>query len=243
MIPDTPSLLLPLASLRVGQPRTLGDADAPNPMHRLWTTAQFKEPVAVPVWLSALQLAGDEQADLRNHGGPDQALCVYPGAHYPYWQARLAQPLPPGSFGENLTLAEHWSEQEVCIGDVFAFGEAVVQVSQPRSPCWKIARRWQVPLLSKWMQESGFTGWYMRVLTPGLVGPTDTLELLERPSPEWPVARANAAKYHQRHDRELVAALAACPALGERWRAKMQGRLSGALPPDDDANRLEGPNV
>ncbi|WP_310392690.1 MOSC domain-containing protein [Hymenobacter sp.] len=243
MIPSATSLALALTSVRAGRPRSYGEAGAPDPMHRPWTTALQKEPLTNRVWLSAFNLAGDEQADQRNHGGPDQALCVYPGIHYAQWSARLGQRLGAGSFGENLTLAGSPTEADVCIGDVFRFGEATVQVSQPRSPCWKIARRWQSPLLPQWLQDSGFTGWYMRVLTPGHAGPTDHLELTARPHPEWPVLRANAAKYNQRHDQALVAALAACPALGQRWRDKLQNRLSGRLPLNDDANRLQGPNV
>ncbi|GAA4348639.1 MOSC domain-containing protein [Hymenobacter saemangeumensis] len=238
-----PLLSLPLTALQVGQPRALGEAGAANPMHRAWTTALFKEPVNTPLWLGDLNLSGDEQADQRNHGGPDQALCVYPGSHYAHWSRRLGQAMGPGSFGENLTLAGPWAEKDVCIGDIFLFGEATVQISQPRSPCWKIARRWQAPLLSQWLQESGYTGWYMRVLTPGQVSADDMLHLLARPHPEWPVTRANAAKYEQRHDRALVAELAACPALGQHWRRKLQGRLSGELPQNDDANRLQGPNA
>jgi MOSC domain-containing protein YiiM len=239
----TPALSLPLVSVCVGRPHVLGQAGAPDPMQRPWTTAIHKEPLVQPVWLSKLNLNGDEQADQRNHGGPDQALCVYPGTHYAYWSRWLGRPMPPGSFGENLTLAGGYTEQQVCLGDVFQLGEATVQVSQPRSPCWKLARRWQAPLLSKWMQDTGFTGWYMRVLTPGYVAPTDCLELLARPYPQWPLTRVNSAKYEYRHDQALVAELAACPALGQHWRNKMQGRLSGALPLNDDANRLQGPNV
>jgi MOSC domain-containing protein YiiM len=242
-MPSRHSLSLPVASLQVGRPVVLGEPGAAAPMQRAWTTALPKQAVAEPLWLSALNLQGDEQADQRNHGGPDQALCVYPGTHYPYWNKRLAQTLGPGSFGENLTLGGHWTEADVCLGDVFAFGEARVQVSQPRSPCWKIARRWQTPQLSLWLQESGFTGWYMRVLQPGYVAPSDALELMERPYPEWTITRVNSAKYQQRHDQELVAELAACPALGQHWLRKMQGRLSGALPLNDDANRLQGPNA
>ena len=238
-----PALSLPLASVRVGRPRTFGEAGAPSPMQRLWTTALHKEPLTERVWLSALNLAGDEQADQRSHGGPDQALCVYPGVHYDYWSTRIGHLLGAGSFGENLTLAGSYTEEDVCLGDVFHLGEATVQVSQPRSPCWKIARRWQVPLLSQWVQDTGFTGWYMRVLVPGHAGPADHLKLLARPHPEWPLPRVNAAKYGQRHDRELVAELAACPALGQQWQLKLQNRLSGQLPLYDDATRLQGPNV
>lgn len=242
MSESLPPLTLPLQSLRVGRPQTLGTAEAAEPLARAWTSAIHKHALTEPVWLAPLNLAGDEQADLRNHGGPDQALCAYPGVHYAYWSARLGRELGPGSFGENLTLAGPWTEADVCLGDVYQFGEALVQISQPRSPCWKIARRWQEPLFSQWLQETGFTGWYMRVLQPGRVAPTDVLVLQQRPHPDWPLTRVNAAKYEQRHDLQLVAGLLACPELGEQWRRKLQGRLSGALPLNDDANRLVGPN-
>ena len=243
MTEPTSSLTLPLVSLRVGRPQQLGAAEATEPLARAWTSAIHKSEVTAPVWLTALNLDGDEQADLRNHGGPDQALCAYPATHYAYWTARLGRELGPGSFGENLSIGGIFTEADVCLGDVFALGEALVQISQPRSPCWKIARRWQEPLFSQWLQETGFTGWYLRVLQPGRVAPTDSLVLQTRPHPEWPLTRVNAAKYEQRHDLALVAELAACPALGESWRRKMQGRLSGALPLNDEANRLLGPNA
>lgn len=236
-------LSLPVVSLRVGRPQPLGSAEATTPLARAWSSAIHKHEVAAPVELTALNLEGDEQADQRNHGGPDQALCAYPAAHYAYWTGRLGRELGPGSFGENLTLGGGCTEADVCLGDIFALGEALVQISQPRSPCWKIARRWQEPLFSQWLQETGFTGWYLRVLRPGRVAPTDALVLQSRPHPEWPLTRVNAAKYAQRHDQALVAELAACPALGEAWRRKMQGRLSGVLPLNDDANRLLGPNA
>ncbi len=236
-----PALHLPLASIRVGRPQTFTPLETPAALFQPWSSAISKAEISGPVWLSELNLTGDRQADQQNHGGPDQALCVYPGVHYAEWSARLGRELGPGSFGENLTLAGSATEADVCLGDVFALGEAVVQVSQPRSPCFKLGRRWETPLLPRWLQDSGFTGWYMRVLEPGLVAPGAALTLLRRPFPEWPLTRVNSAKYGQRHDRELVAALAACPALGRQWQRKMQGRLSGALPLDDDANRLLGP--
>ncbi|MCC2547634.1 MOSC domain-containing protein [Hymenobacter sp. BT175] len=236
-----PVLHLPLASIRVGQPRTFTFPETEHTPARPWSSAIQKAAINKPVWLSELNLAGDLQADQQNHGGPDQALCVYPGAHYAGWSARLGQELTSGSFGENLTLAGSASEADVCLGDVFALGGAVVQISQPRSPCYKLGRRWQTPLLPRWLQDSGFTGWYMRVLEPGLVAPGDQLLLLRRPCPEWPLPRVNSAKYAQRHDRKLVEALAACPVLGRQWQRKLQGRLSGTMPLDDDANRLLGP--
>ncbi|TGE25887.1 MOSC domain-containing protein [Hymenobacter aquaticus] len=235
------SLSLPLASVRVGQPETFIGAGPDSASARPWTSAIHKAEINGPAWLDGLNLAGDAQADLKNHGGPDQALCVYSGAHYPAWTEQLGYPLRPGSFGENLTLAGDFTEQDVCLGDIFQLGEAVVQISQPRSPCYKLGLRWNVPLLPKWLQDSGRTGWYLRVLQPGLVVPTDALRLLERPYPQWPITRVNSVKYELREDLALARELLECPALGGQWRRKMQGRVAGTLPLYDDANRLEGP--
>ncbi|UOQ54829.1 MOSC domain-containing protein [Hymenobacter cellulosivorans] len=235
------ALSLPLASVRVGQPQSFGPTDS-EPAARPWTSAIHKAEITGPVWLDGLNLSGDLQADQKNHGGPDQALCVYPGAHYPYWSQQLGHPMLPGSFGENLTLAGPTTEHDVCLGDIFRLGEAVVQISQPRSPCYKLGLRWHTPLLPKWLQDSGRTGWYMRVLEPGHVAPTDVLELLERPYPAWPLTLVNSVKYEQRENLTLAAELLACPALGEQWRRKMQGRVAGTAPLYDDASRLQGPS-
>ncbi|MCB2409756.1 MOSC domain-containing protein [Hymenobacter lucidus] len=232
---SAPALSLPLASVRIGQP------EAAEALGRAWVSAIRKVEITGPVWLDALNLAGDLQADQKNHGGPDQALCVYSGGHYAYWSQQLSQPMLPGSFGENLTLAGDYTEHDVCLGDIFRLGGAIVQISQPRSPCYKLGLRWQTPLLPKYLQDSGRTGWYMRVLQPGLVAPTDALVLQERPYPEWPITLVNSVKYERREEVELVAALVACPALGQQWQRKLRSRLAGSAPLYDDANRLEGP--
>ena len=114
-------------------------------------------------------IEGDGQADLVNHGGVDKAICVYPLAHYPHWQEMIGRELSPAAFGENFTV-DGLTEADVCIGDTWRVGEDVlVQVSQPRQPCWKLARRWQRKTLALEVQESGKTGWYFRVLEEGTV--------------------------------------------------------------------------
>lgn len=94
-------------------------------------------------------------------------MCVYPADHYPYWREALNLPvLPFGAFGENLTV-EGLIEAMVCIGDIWTVGGATLQVSQPRQPCWKLARRWQVKTLALQVQQTGWTGCYFRVLGEG----------------------------------------------------------------------------
>src|SRR5688572_910438 len=122
-------------------PRTHGRAGADDPMDKEWTTGFYKEPVAGAVWLGATNLVGDGQADLVNHGGRDKAVNVYPADHFWNWETELGIPnLSGGAFGENFTTVRAL-ETDVCIGDVYEIGGAVVQISQPRQPCWKLARR------------------------------------------------------------------------------------------------------
>ena len=187
-------------------------------MDRPWVTSFFKDPVDGPVWLGLTNLAGDGQADLENHGGPDKAVLAYAAAHYPLWRAELGRPdLPYGAFGENFTIAG-LTEATVCIGDVYAIGEARVQVSQPRQPCWKIARRWRIKDLTARVRETGRTGWYLRVLTEGYVEPGLPVTLIERPYPQWTVARATEIMHRRREAPAAAAELAACPLLSTAWR-------------------------
>lgn len=107
-------------------------------------------------------------------------------------------------------------------GDVYAVGEARVQVSQPRAPCWKLARRWKEKKLALWVQETGYTGWYLRVLETGTVEAGQPLVLEERPHPEWPIARVNDVRYQREEDPAQIAALADCAALAGGWRDRFR---------------------
>ncbi|NOZ27173.1 MAG: MOSC domain-containing protein [Chloroflexi bacterium] len=210
-----------LVSIQVGLPRRWGDPDASDPMDRAWESAIAKEPVQGPIRLGSTGLAGDGQADRKNHGGPDKAVLAYAAAHYPLWRAELALPdLPHGAFGENFTI-DGQTEESVCIGDVYAIGDVRVQVSQPRQPCWKIARRWRIKDLTARVVETGRIGWYLRVLAEGYVEAGMPVTLLERPFPQWTVARAMAVVQNRRQDREAALELASCPVLSQEWRDKL----------------------
>ncbi|WP_044282700.1 MOSC domain-containing protein [Myxococcus stipitatus] len=231
---QTPRIL----SLHIGQPRELGTPGAANPLERPWTSGIFKEPVQGPVWLSRTGLAGDGQADLRVHGGPEKAVFAYASVHHAFWREQLGRAdLGPGAFGENWVLSGG-AEDSVCIGDVLKVGRAHVQVSQPRQPCWKPARRWGSKELSLLIQQTGRTGWYYRVLEEGEVQAGDVLELVERPCPRFTIAFANQAMHG--HRPEDAAALAECLLLTPRWRESLQRRITGT--PGDDRPRLVGPN-
>ncbi|HEY9854336.1 MAG TPA: MOSC domain-containing protein, partial [Stenomitos sp.] len=206
-------------SLQVGMPRTFGDPEATRPEDRSWTSGIVKEPVDGPLWLATTQLEGDGQADRVHHGGPDMAVLAYSAEHYPLWRAELGLDLPHGAFGENLTVTG-LSEAVVCLGDLYQLGDAIVQVSQPRSPCWKLARRWGMPDLVARVQKTGRTGWYLRVLKEGHVAPNQEMALLERPYPQWTIERVSRAAFGGTPD-PTAAELAACPALSGTWRERI----------------------
>lgn len=221
-------------------PRAHGGPGADDPLEKEWTTGFYKEPVAGAVWLGATNLAGDGQADLVNHGGRDKAVNVYPAEHYWHWETELGIPnLPGGAFGENFTTVRGL-EAEVCIGDVYELGAAVVQISQPRQPCWKLARRWGIKDLALRVQQTGRTGWYFRVLREGEVEAGHPFVLADRPHPEWTVSAANDVMHHRKADVEAARALASCAALSESWRASLLRRASCGKA-ESTAARIEGP--
>lgn len=142
-------------------------------------TGIFKKPVQGRVMLRKLNLDGDGQGDLTVHGGVHQAVYVYPFEHYEYWQEKLGRPdLPFGQFGENFTV-RGMLEGQIHIGDIFRVGGAMVQVTQPRVPCYKLAMKMQLPQFPKLFMASGRTGFYLRVLQEGEVSAGNVIERLD----------------------------------------------------------------
>ena len=216
-----------LHSLQVGRPAQ-HTSEIKDGQDASWVSGIWKSPVPAGerLALGRTNLDGDAQADLKNHGGPDKAVCCYAAEHFPAWRATLGKSeaeFPYGAFGENWTLAG-MTEDAVCIGDTYTVGTARVQVSQPRMPCWKLGRRWERPGLPLEVSGSGRTGYYLRVLEPGKVGAGDTLTLTERPLPLWPVARINRAMYVDKTDADLAAELSRLPLLAEAWRRPFRRR-------------------
>jgi MOSC domain-containing protein YiiM len=170
---------------------------------------------------------GNAQADTKNHGTPNQAVLVYAAAHYPCWQAELGRPeIGPGGFGENFTV-DGLDETTACVGDVYAVGNAHIQVTGPRYPCIKISRRWGIPTLTARVAETGRTGWYCRVLNEGWVEPGVPIELVDRPHPTITVARVNDFGHGRNRDVEAARELAACPLLPACWQRLVVSRAMG----------------
>ncbi|ATE55653.1 MOSC domain-containing protein [Actinosynnema pretiosum] len=199
-----------------------------------------KSPVTGPVAVTALGLAGDEQADLEHHGGPDKAVLLYPSEHYALWAPELGGLVAP-AFGENLTTAG-LVESEVLLGAVYRAGTAVLQVTQPRRPCYKLAVHHGVPDLAVTTQRTGRTGFYCRVLTPGHVQAGDPLVQLDRPDHGVTAAEAHRVLNVDRADRDACLRLLAHPeVLPAQWVDLLRDRLSGRL--DDQSGRLDGPTA
>lgn len=211
-----------IASIQVGSVVTEGDPSTKDPMLREWTTAFYKHPIDPPkrtIELRELGLAGDAVADTKHHGGADKAVLCYAQSHYSGWSEKHPTlEFSAGGFGENLSL-DGCDESSICIGDAFRIGDCEIEVSQPRQPCWKIARRWGVKTLTKEVAQTGHTGWYIRVLAPGEIQTGMELELLRRPHPDWTIARANDVMFGRLSDRMAVFELMNLPELAEAWRA------------------------
>ena len=206
-----------LESIQVGLPQQIADD---------WHTSIFKTRVDSPVFLSRTNLDGDKQADLTVHGGPDKAVNVYPIEHYQYWNQRARflvlkrinlPSQPNGAFGENFTIS-NITENEICIGDSFTIGDAIVQVSQPRQPCWKLARKFKQTKLPFWVQETSKTGWYFRVLQEGTVEAGQGFNLIEQPNPKWTIKRANSLMYTKNRSQHELEEILQCKELSQSWQ-------------------------
>ncbi len=209
-----------LQSVQVGTPHRYGTQNA-------WRTSFFREPSMQPRWLYTTHLDGNRQADTKNHGSLHQAVLLYAAEHYPLWREELEQPeIGPGGFGENFTV-QGLSEQTACIGDIYAIGEAHIQVTGPRYPCWKIERRWDMPGLTDRVAATGRTGWYCRVLQEGLVEPGAAIALVERPYSQWSIALINDFGHSRNKNIATAQALAACPLLHEFWQKLVVKRAAG----------------
>lgn len=168
---------------------------------------------------------GDGVADLRFHGGPDRAVCVYPFEHYAQWEAEFQNPLPDATFGENLTVA-NMLETDVFIGDIFQVGDAVIQVTQGRVPCSTISKRTGLPQLMKRMIETGYTGYLCRVLEEGVVRRDSTITLLEQHPANVSIQFGNEIYFHQPRNIEALKRIVAVEALAEEWRKSLQKRIA-----------------
>ena len=190
----------------------------------LVSTAIFKDPVASRIVLRTLNLAGDAQADLTVHGGPDKAVYAYPSEHYADWETRVGRRLTPGAFGENLT-TEGLVEDRVHIGDEFRVGTARVVVTQPRLPCFKLGIRFGDPTMVKAFLKVGWPGIYFAVAEEGEVGPGDSIEQVHTDERRITVIEMFGVMLNRDAKPDDLRRLLEVPALASVWREEFQDRL------------------
>lgn len=190
--------------------------------------------------LTETGIAGDEQAEKSYHGGTDRALCHYPREHYAHWAQMFPQQAAlfcAPAFGENLSTSG-LTEKNVFIGDIFRWGDALIQVTQPRSPCFKLNFHFGISDMSTQMQSSGRIGWLYRVIAGGNVSAQAPLELVSRVS-DVSVYDAAAIAWFQPFDDEQYHRLLSAAGLSASWTRTMQKRrLSGKI--EDNSRRLLG---
>ena len=193
------------------------------------STGIFKLPVSGPVQLRTLNLDGDEQADLRVHGGPYKAVYAYPSEHYAFWRQELQDVnLPWATFGENFT-TEGLSESELHVGDRLRIGTAVVMIRQPRMPCYKLAAKFQRDDILQRFLDSGRSGFYFSVEQEGVVTAGDSFELFGRELQAITIQEMNQLFVQDKYNRELLEKAIATPALPETWRDYLSRRLAPTI--------------
>lgn len=200
-----------------------------------------KRAVEGPVRIGPEGLSGDEQGDRRVHGGPDKAIHHYPRDHYASWRGEVgahALLQAAGAFGENISTSGI-IEADVCLGDRLRLGSALVEVSQARQPCWKLSDRFGIADMARRVQDTGRSGWYYRVLETGAVQAGDTLVLVDRPHPDWPLPRLSELLYRRTLDRDELQGALALP-LVPSWRKLFERRVQQGDTESWDS-RLGGP--
>jgi len=212
-----------ILSVNVGLPRVLAVMHGEEVL-----SAIAKEPVHAPVFVRRLGIEGDGQADLEVHGGPDKAVYAYPSEHWAWWEGEKNLSCASATFGENLTLRGA-DESHVAIGDRFRWGKALLEISQPRGPCFKLAlhtARADVPLL---MTLSARCGWYLRVIEEG-AAPAQDAALTKVFAAGGPSVRDTfIAAHHRGTSRETLLKIHAAPALAQAWRDTLARKIA-ALP-------------
>ncbi|KAL1645565.1 hypothetical protein SLS61_008248 [Didymella pomorum] len=205
-------------------------------------TAIFKINIPGPVVVTEDGISGDEHA-YEPHRSPDKALLHYCTSHYDEWSGEIPASeahFKPGAFGENIFSAEV-NERNVCIGDRIAMGDIVVEVTEPRAPCYKLNHRFEVKDMAKRTQTLFRTGWLYRIIKPGTIAAGDAVRLLERPHPDWTVARVEYYLFLETNNVERMREIVEIPQLGWEIKDKFRARLAKGKTEDQNGRMYGDP--
>ena len=217
-----------IVSIQVGLVKTLDRMDTDKSTHKTWTTGLFKTAVCGPVRVGKLTLDGDAQANLSVHGGIHKAINAYPAEHYSHWRQNLS----PSRY----VLWRLWRKfyHQRLAGRRCVYrrrvqgGQCHCPDFTTRQPCWKLEQRWGVKDFRSQVNQTGKTGWYLRVLQEGYVEAGNAMVLIERPFPQWTITRANAVMHNRKTDPLSAWTLARCAALAPSWQQSL--RITNWLP-------------
>lgn len=197
-------------------------------MHRdeLVSTGIFKCPITGPVAVKRTQLTGDVQADRINHGGEEKAVYAYPWEHYAHWASELKRnDFALGQFGENLT-TEGLLETELSIGDRIRVGSALLEISQPRQPCFKLGIKMKLPGFPKLFLKSGRVGFYLRVLEEGSLEAGNTISVEPTDQERITVQATNHLRFFDNHNLPEIERALTNTALSDSWRRSFEDFLA-----------------
>ncbi|KAB8129350.1 MOSC domain-containing protein [Gracilibacillus oryzae] len=211
-------MIYEVISLNVGKPQTYKFGE------QILHTGFVKKPAKDACFLTKTGFKEDGQADLKNHGGEEKALLMYSEDHYPYWKNLYKQNFTYPAFGENITV-KGLTEKELYIGDVFKIGEAVIQVAQPRQPCYKIAVYHQLKDITAVVTNTGYSGYYFRVLQEGEVSNSDKLEKIEESYVKVTPFDIFECLFHDRENRDRMEEYRSIPALSANVKNTLSKRI------------------
>lgn len=209
--------------IRVGELKQYSLINDNTRQTKLIKSPLLKRRVKGSVWVNQTGIMGDDGIDEREVTR-DKALFAYAKEHYSYWQEDKPS-LHPGQMGEQLVI-NHLNEYNIFIGDTFQVGDAIIQVSQPRIPCWRIAYHLSDHQFAKKIKQSGHTGWHLRVLKDGFIKEDNKIQLINRPYPQWSIAICNELLY-TKDNLNMLYELTNCHLLSERWLTLIKERLKG----------------
>jgi len=212
-------------SLQIGKVQAHGNKNSKKFLDKYWESASFKEVVDEKVWANKLSLVGDEVADTVHHGGIDKAIFANSYKNYNRWANFLnLKDITFGALAENLTLSG-LHESNVCLGDIHRVGSALLQVSQPRKPCWKISKKWNNTTFTKEIYTSGLTGWYYRVLEEGYIQTGDTVTIESQEEIKISILDANNA--FSKTDKNTLESILNIPSIAPSYKNSIQKKLEG----------------
>ena len=212
--------MIKLVSLNITLPKKISLNDG----GRNVLTGFFKKPVNEKIFLDELGFRGDGVGDSRIHGGKDLAVCAYFVDHFSHWKIELDREIKPGDFGENLSLAGI-NETQINIGDIFRLGEAEIEVSQPRQPCHKLNKVFDLQAMACKVQTTGYTGCYFRVKKMGWVKPDSLFQKIQEGSGKVSIEMLNVLLFKEKKNQDLLRKVVSLQALSIKWREKFKKRL------------------